>query len=89
MIAILAAISIVAYNGIQQRARNSQTVAAVSAWAKAINLFVLIKATILLTSHAWDTHTHTVYLAQIRAAISVDRILLLQESTLIIISTTK
>ena len=36
VIAILAAISIVAYNGIQQRAKNSQTVTAMAAYAKAI-----------------------------------------------------
>lgn len=35
VIGILAAISIVAYSGVQQNARNQQTVAAVSAYAKA------------------------------------------------------
>lgn len=39
VIAILAAISIVAYNGIQQRAKNTQTHQAVTAWIKAINLY--------------------------------------------------
>lgn len=39
VIAILAAISIVAYNGIQERARNSQTTSAVSAYIKAINFY--------------------------------------------------
>ena len=39
VIAILAAITIVAYNGIQTRAENAKTVAAVSAWAKAIRMF--------------------------------------------------
>lgn len=38
VIAILAAISIVAYNGIQTRAENTKTIAAVSAWAEAIQL---------------------------------------------------
>lgn len=59
VIAILAAISIVAYNGIQQRARNSQTVAAVSAWAKAINLFVADKGTYPANvSCLGDTYTY-------------------------------
>ena len=40
VIAILAAISIVAYNGIQQRAKNSQTVNAASAYIKGINLML-------------------------------------------------
>ena len=39
VIAILAAISIVAYNGIQQRARNTQTLNAVTAWVKALKLY--------------------------------------------------
>jgi len=38
VIAILAAISIVAYNGIQNRSENVKTVQAVSAWVKAIRL---------------------------------------------------
>lgn len=43
VIAILAAISIVAYNGIQTRAENAKTVAAVSAWAKAIRMYEVDK----------------------------------------------
>jgi len=39
VIAILASISIVAYNGIQTRANNSKTVLAVSSWVKAIRLY--------------------------------------------------
>ena len=39
VIAILAAISIVAYNGIQQRAKNSQTVTAMAAYSKAIRSY--------------------------------------------------
>jgi len=39
VIAILAAISIIAYNGIQTRADNAKTVAAVSAWAKALQMY--------------------------------------------------
>ena len=39
VIAILAAISVVAYNGIQSRAENSKTIAAVSAWAKALQMY--------------------------------------------------
>ena len=40
VIAILAAITIVAYNGIQQRAHNTQTVAAAKQWKKLITLYV-------------------------------------------------
>ncbi len=39
VIAILAAISIVAYNGIQQRAKNSQTTEVLASWIKALNLY--------------------------------------------------
>lgn len=39
VIAILAAITIVAYNGIQQRANNAKTTAALSAWIKAMSLY--------------------------------------------------
>lgn len=39
IIAILAAITIVAYNGIQQRARNTQTISAVDAWITALKLY--------------------------------------------------
>lgn len=39
VIAILAAISIVAYNGIQQRARNTQTMQAVNSYVKAFKLY--------------------------------------------------
>lgn len=39
VIGILAAITIVAYNGMQERTRNQQTVAAVSSYAKAMMLY--------------------------------------------------
>ncbi len=39
VIGILAAITIAAYNGVQQRSRNAQTVSAVASWAKAIRLY--------------------------------------------------
>ena len=39
VIAILAAISIVAYNGIQQRANNGKTTQALTAWIKALKLY--------------------------------------------------
>lgn len=39
IIAILASITVVAYNGIQQRARTSQTVSALTAWIKGIKLY--------------------------------------------------
>mgnify|MGYP003151340262 CR=1 FL=1 len=39
VIAILAAISIVAYDGIQERSKNAQTVSALSAWIKGLKLY--------------------------------------------------
>ena len=39
VIAILAAISIVAYNGIQSRAENTKSLSAVSSWAKGLQLY--------------------------------------------------
>lgn len=39
VIAILATISIVAYNGMQQRARNAQTVSAVTTYIKALQMY--------------------------------------------------
>lgn len=39
VVAILAAISVGAYTGIQTRAKNNKTVTAVAAWAKAIKLY--------------------------------------------------
>ena len=39
VIGILAAITIVAFNGIQTKAENTKTVSAVAAWAKAIRMF--------------------------------------------------
>jgi prepilin-type N-terminal cleavage/methylation domain-containing protein len=39
VIAILAAITIVAYNGIQTRAKTTKTVSAVTAWVKAIKMY--------------------------------------------------
>ncbi|AHB42405.1 Type II secretion system protein G [Candidatus Saccharibacteria bacterium RAAC3_TM7_1] len=45
VIAILAAITIVAYSGIQTRAENAKTVAAVSQWAQAIQMYQADKGT--------------------------------------------
>ena len=42
VIAILAAISIVAYNGIQQRAKNNQTITSLNAYAKALKSYYAI-----------------------------------------------
>ena len=39
VIAILAAITIVAYNGIQQRSQNTKSVAAATAWLKALQMY--------------------------------------------------
>lgn len=39
VIGILAAITVVAYNGIQARTENAKTVSAVSAWAKALQMY--------------------------------------------------
>jgi len=43
VIAILAAISVVAYNGIQQRARNTQILAGVDAYKKGIIQYMIVK----------------------------------------------
>lgn len=43
VIGILAAISIVAYNGIQQRARNTQIITGVDAYKKAITQYIITK----------------------------------------------
>ena len=45
VIAILAAISIVAYNGIQQRANNSKTVAAIQSYVKLIQMYKIDNGT--------------------------------------------
>ena len=45
VIAILAAITIVAYNGIQVRAKNTQTINAAVSWTKALKLFNAEKGT--------------------------------------------
>lgn len=45
VIAILAAITIVAYNGIQQRARNAQRIAAAQQWQKLVKLYTVQNAT--------------------------------------------
>lgn len=45
VIAILAAITIVAYNGIQQRASNAKTEQALTSWLKAIKLYKADKGT--------------------------------------------
>jgi prepilin-type N-terminal cleavage/methylation domain-containing protein len=39
VIAILASISVVAYNGVQQRSKNSQTASALQAWVKGLKLY--------------------------------------------------
>ena len=41
VIAVLASISVVAYSGIQERAKNSQTVAAVGQWHKALEMYAV------------------------------------------------
>ena len=50
VIAILAAISIVAYNGIQQRARNSSTINTVAAYTKLIKLYMAGESAYPLTA---------------------------------------
>jgi len=59
VIAILAAISIVAYNGMQTRAENTKTINAVSAWVKALQLYKADKG-VYPTTHSClgDTNTY-------------------------------
>ena len=52
VIAILAAISIVAYNGIQERTRNTTTINAVGAYAKLIKLYMAGESAYPLTTSA-------------------------------------
>jgi len=52
VIAILAAISIVAYNGIQERTRNTTTINAVSTYTKLIRLYMAGESAYPLTSSA-------------------------------------
>ncbi len=52
VIAILAAITIVGYNGIQNRAKNTQAVAAASTYAKAIEAYVQSKGEVPMTVSA-------------------------------------
>lgn len=50
VIAVLATISVVVYNGVQNRARNTKTIQAVAAWVKAIKLYHT-------DNDAWPTST--------------------------------
>lgn len=60
VIAILAAISMVAYNGIQTRAENAKTLSAVSAWAKALQMYKIDKGNYpTIHSCLGDTNTYT------------------------------
>lgn len=60
VIGILAAITIVAYNGIQNRAENAKTVEAVSAWAKGLQLYKIDKGSYpAISSCLGDTNTYT------------------------------
>ena len=60
MIAILATISVVAYNGFQIRAENTKTVAAVSAWVKALQLYKADNGSYPATHSCFgDTTTYT------------------------------
>lgn len=52
VIGILAAITIVAYNGIQQRARNTTTISAVNTYVKLINLYMVGEGAYPLASSA-------------------------------------
>jgi prepilin-type N-terminal cleavage/methylation domain-containing protein len=56
VIAILAAITIIAYNGIQQRARITQQTAAVAQYAKAYSLYVNEKGTSPYTNNSNPTN---------------------------------
>jgi len=60
VIAILASISIVAYNGIQTRAENTKTISAVSSWAKGLQLYKIDKGSYpAINSCLGDTNTYT------------------------------
>jgi len=60
VIAVLAAISIVAYNGIQTRAENTKSISAASAWAKGLQLYKIDKGDYPnINSCLGDTNTYT------------------------------
>lgn len=60
VIGILAAITIVAYNGIQNRAENTKTVNAVSVWAKVLQIYKIDKGGYpAINSCLGDTNTYT------------------------------
>jgi len=61
VIAVLATISVVAYNGIQQRARNSQTVSTIQAYKKALITYAIEHQTypISLSACLGDDYTDT------------------------------
>lgn len=60
VIGILAAITIVAYNGIQTRGENSKTISAVSAWAKGLQLYKIEKGGYpAINTCLGDTDTYT------------------------------
>jgi len=52
VIGILATVTIVAYNGIQQRARNAQVISGVQQYIKALNMYVTAKGQLPLTTGA-------------------------------------
>lgn len=52
VIAILAAISIVAYNGIQTRAENTKTIQSVNAYSKAISMYVAEKSSLPIQTYS-------------------------------------
>lgn len=60
VIAILATISIIAYNGIQTRAENTKTISAVTQWAKAIRMYEAAQGSWpTVNSCLGDTDTYT------------------------------
>ena len=60
VIGILAAITVVAYNGIQTRGENSKTISAVSVWAKGLQLYKIDKGSYpAINTCLGDTDTYT------------------------------
>ncbi len=57
VIAILAAISIVAYNGVQQRAKNAQTVSATEKWIKILKLYYVDRGVYPTVSSCFGSST--------------------------------
>ena len=78
VIAILAAISIVAYNGIQQRARNTQTMQAVNSYVKAFKLYQADNGSLPTDTGCLGANFHQISAGMVQTVHGVSIALLIQ-----------